>query len=125
MRRAALTTALLAAAWLLAACSQGQDQVWFGDEEPFPTTKADLYRQHGVPDAIRVKGEDRWLRYDHAESKGMTLGARYFALGLVIGRRQSQADRLWVRLAPDDRITAVERAVNSGDLEYRLWPFGD
>lgn len=55
----------------------------------------------------------------------MTLGARYYLIGLVLSRSQSQADRLWVRGAPDERITAVEPAVNSDSLRYRLWPFGD
>jgi hypothetical protein len=54
----------------------------------------------------------------------MTLGARYYGLGLVVSRYRTQADRLWVRVAPDDRITAVEPAVNSDKLSYRLWPFG-
>jgi hypothetical protein len=32
---------------------------------------------------------------------------------------------LWVRLAPDDRVTAVEPVGHSDDLRYRLRPFGD
>jgi len=124
MTGTAVTTGVLAAALLLAACSQGQNGDWRYQED-FPKTRAELYRQYGVPDAIRVQGEERLLRYDHAEDKGMTLGARYYALGLVIGRSQSQADRLWVRVDADDRITSVEPAVNSDKLRYRLWPFGD
>ena len=115
---------LLAAAWLLSACAQSQTEQWHGDET-LPATKAELYRQIGVPDAIRVQGEDRWLRYDSEQAKGMTLGARYYGLGLVMGRGQSYGDRLWIRIDPDDRVTAVEPALNSDELEYRLWPFGD
>jgi hypothetical protein len=114
----------LAAAWLLTACAQSQTGRWHGDQE-LPQTKAELYRQIGVPDAIRVQGSDRWLRYDFKEAKGMTLGARYYGLGLVMGRDHSYADRLWVRLDSNDRVIAVEPAVNSDRLEYRLWPFGD
>ncbi len=125
MRRAAFVTGLVAASLLLVACSQTENQPWFYQKEGFPETRAELYRQYGVPDAIRVEGTDRWLRYDHAESKGMALGARYYGLGLRIARSQSQADRLWVRVAQDDRITEVEPAVNTDDLRYRLWPFGD
>jgi len=55
----------------------------------------------------------------------MTFGARYDALGLVIGRAQSQVDRLWVRVDADDRVTAVEPVVHSDDPRYRLWPFGE
>lgn len=124
MRRAAFTAGSLAALWWLAACSQAEDQSWFY-QEPFSENRAELYRQYGPPDAIRVEGDDRWLRYDHAKAKGMTLGARYYLIGLVFSRSQSQADRLWVRVAPDERITAVEPEVNSDDLRYRLWPFGD
>lgn len=124
MRRATVTVATIAAALSLAACSQRETENWFY-KEPFPATRAELYRQYGVPDAIQVEGDTRWLRYDHAKAKGMTLGARYWGLGAILGRSQSQADRLWVRVASDDQITAVEPAVNSDDLRYRLWPFGD
>lgn len=123
MRRAAVAASLVAAL-VLGACAQRQTEAWLPPDD-VPATRAELYDRFGVPDAVRVDGEDRWLRYDHAEAKGMTFGARYYALGLVIGRSQSQADRLWVRVAPDDRITAVEPVVYSDDLRYRLWPFGD
>lgn len=113
----------LSAVLVLASCAQGQDQRWI-DQQPFPETRAELYRQFGTPDAIRREGDIRWLRYDHGEGKGMTLGARYYGLGLVLSRYQSQADRVWVRVDADDRITAVETAVNSDKLRYRLWPFG-
>ena len=72
-----------------------------------------------------MEGDNRWLRYDRAKAKGMTLGARYYGLGLALSRSQSQADRLWIRVAPDERITAVQPAVASDTLGYRLWPFGD
>ena len=124
MTRRAAAVGLLAAAWLLTACSQSQTSQWYGDET-LPATKAELYRQIGVPDAIRVQGTDRWLRYDSEKAKGMTLGARYYGLGLLIGRGQSQADRVWFRIDPEDRITGVEPQRNSDQLEYRLWPFGD
>lgn len=124
MKSAAKTTAALALGLLLAACAQGETQSWFY-KEPFPTTRAELYQQHGIPDAIRIEGDSRWLRYDRTKSKGMTLGARYYLLGLVFGRSQSQGDRLWVKVDSNDQITAVEPAVNSDDLRYRLWPFGD
>jgi hypothetical protein len=124
MTRRTASAGLLAAAWLLTACSQSQTAQWYGDQA-LPATKAELYRQIGVPDAIRVQGTDRWLRYDSQKAKGMTLGARYYGLGLLIGRGQSQADRVWIRLDPEDRVTAVEPALNSDQLEYRLWPFGD
>ena len=123
MKHAALAAALVAGL-VLGACSQRQSHVWI-EPDAVPATRDELYSRYGVPDAIRVDGDDRWLRYDRAEAKGMTFGARYYALGLVIGRSQSQADRLWVRVAPDDRITAVEPVVYSDDLSYRLWPFGD
>jgi hypothetical protein len=124
MRYTVRVIGLLAAAWLLTACAQSETQRWYGDED-LPRTKAELYRQIGVPDAIRVQGDDRWLRYDSQKAKGMALGARYYGLGLLIGRGQSQADRLWIRLDPDDRVTALEPALNSDDLRYRLWPFGE
>ena len=123
MKRSTLTIGLLAA-WLLAACAQSQTERWPGDHV-LPQTRAELYQQYGVPDAIRVQGEDRWLRYDHVEAKGMTLGARYYALGFIIGRSQSYGDHLLVRVNPDDRITAVQPDVNSDQLRYRPWPFGD
>ena len=124
MKGTAPVLGLLAAAWLLSACAQSETEQWHGDQT-LPATKAELYRQIGVPDAIRVQGEDRWLRYNSKQAKGMTLGARYYGLGLVMGRRQSYGDRLWIRIDPDDRVTAVEPALNSDELEYRLWPFGD
>ena len=124
MRGNARVLGLLAAGWLLAACAQSQTEPWHGDED-LPATKAELYRQIGVPDAIRVQGADRWLRYDSEQAKGMTLGARYYGLGFVMGRGQSYGDRLWVRIDPEDRVTAVAPALNSDQLEYRLWPFGD
>lgn len=124
MSRATVRAGMIAAAVLLAACSQSENESWFY-KQPFPSTRAELYRQYGVPDAIRVEGDSRWLRYDHAKAKGMTLGARYWGIGFILGRSQSQADRLWVQVAADDRITAVEPAVNSDDLRYRLWPFGN
>jgi hypothetical protein len=114
----------LGAALFLGACQQGQEQEWI-DQQQFPATRADLYRQYGPPDAIRREGDVRWLRYDHGEGKGMAFGARYYGLGLVMSRYQTQADRLWVRVGPDEQITAVEPAVNTDDLRYRLWPFGD
>jgi hypothetical protein len=123
MKRVAIAVSLVAGL-LLGGCTQSQNQVWIPPDE-VPGTRAELYRQYGVPDAIRVDGEDRWLRYDHAEAKGMKLGARYYGLGLVVGRSHAQADRLWIKVAPDDRITAVEPIVYSDDLAYRLWPFGD
>ena len=124
MRYTAHVMSLLATAWLMTACAQSETQRWHGDGD-LPQTKAELYRQIGVPDAIRVQGDDRWLRYDSQKAKGMTLGARYYALGLLIGRGQSQADRLWIRLDPDDRVTAIDPEPNSDNLRYRLWPFGD
>lgn len=123
MRRAVLAVPLLAGL-VLVACAQSQNHGWI-EPDTVPATRAELYSRYGVPDAIRVEGDDRWLRYDHAEAKGMTFGARYYGLGLVIGRSQSQADRLWVRVDPEDRITAVEPVVYSDDLRYRLWPFGE
>lgn len=116
--------AALAAASLLSACAQSQNGQWFGDQE-LPQTKADLYRQIGVPDAIRVQGNERFLRYDSRKAKGMTFGARYYGLGLVMSRGSSASDRLWVRLDQNDRVTAVEPGLNSDQLRYRLWPFGD
>jgi hypothetical protein len=124
MSRATWTIGALAAGLLLAGCQQGQTSSWIY-KEPFPTTRAELYQKYGIPDAIRVEGADRWLRYDSAEAKGMTLGARYYGVGLVMGRSQSQGDRVWVRVDPDGRITAVEPNKNSDNLHYRLWPFGD
>jgi hypothetical protein len=124
MRRVALLVGALGAGFLLGGCAQSQQQSWMY-REPFPENRAELYRQYGPPDAIRVEVEDRWLRYDHSERKGMTLGARYYLLGLVIGRSQSAADRLWVKVAPDERITEVDPAVNTDQLHYRFWPFGD
>lgn len=122
MTRTACAIAL-GAALLLCACQQGQKERWV-DPDPFPATQAELYRQYGPPDAIRREGNDRWLRYDHAEGKGMTLGARYYGLGLIMSRHHTQADRLWVRVSADDRITAVEPDVGTDRLRYRLWPFG-
>jgi hypothetical protein len=113
----------LGGALLLGACQQGQQQAWI-DQQPFPETQADLYRQFGTPDAIRRQGDVRWLRYDYSEDDGMTFGARYYGLGLVLSRYGTQADRLWVRVDSDNRITAVEPAVNTDKLRYRLWPFG-
>jgi hypothetical protein len=124
MKGTARVLGLLAAAWLLSACAQSQTEQWHGDRT-LPATKAELYRQIGVPAAIRVQGKDRWLRYDSKQAKGMTLGARYYGLGLVMERRQSYGDRLWIRIDPDDRVTAVAPELNSDELEYRLWPFGD
>jgi hypothetical protein len=119
-----LIAVALAAVSVLSGCAQSQNGQWYGEQEP-PQTKADLYRQIGVPDAIRVQGQDRLLRYDSRKAKGMTLGARYYGLGLVMRRGRSAADRLWVRLDQNDRIAAVEPGLNSDQLEYRLWPFGD
>jgi hypothetical protein len=113
----------LGAALFLGACQQGQNQAWI-DPQPFPETQADLYRQFGTPDAIRREGDVRWLRYDYGEGEGMTLGFRYYGLGLILSRYETQADRLWVRVDSDNRITAVEPAVNTDKLRYRLWPFG-
>jgi hypothetical protein len=113
----------LGGALLLGACQQGQQQAWI-DQQPFPETQADLYRQFGTPDAIRRQGDVRWLRYDYSEGDGMTFGVRYYGLGLVLSRYGTQADRLWVRVDSDNRITAVEPAVNTDKLRYRLWPFG-
>lgn len=114
----------LATVSFLGACAQSQHGQWHGEQET-PKTKADLYRQIGVPDAIRVEGQDRLLRYDSRKAKGMTLGARYYSLGLVMSRAGSAADRLWVRLDQNDRVASFEPARNSDRLEYRLWPFGD
>jgi hypothetical protein len=123
MTRTACVMAL-GAALLASACQQGQQQTWI-DEQPFPETQADLYRQFGTPDAIRREGDVRWLRYDYSEGEGMTFGARYYGLGLVLSRYGTQADRLWVRVDQDNRITGVETSVNTDGLRYRLWPFGD
>jgi hypothetical protein len=122
MKRMACAIAV-GAALLLGACQQGQQQAWI-DKQPFPETQAELYRQFGTPDAIRREGDVRWLRYDYGEGKGMALGARYYGLGLILSRYETQADRLWVRVDSNDRITAVEPAVNTDELRYRLWPFG-
>lgn len=124
MSRATAATLIIATALLLTACAQGQTERWLGDDA-IPETKAELYRQFGVPDGIRVQGDDRWLRYDFNKAAGMRLGARYYGFGLVMGRSQSYGDRLWVRVDSNDRVTAVDPAVNSDKLEYRLWPFGD
>jgi hypothetical protein len=114
----------LGAVLALAACAQGQDQSWI-DEEPFPQTQAELYQKYGTPDVIRRDGDVRRLRYDYGEGKGMTLGARYYGLGLILSRYHSQADRVWVLVDQDNRITGVETSVNTDDLRYQLWPFGD
>lgn len=114
----------LGAVLVLASCQQSQNQSWIGDKQDFPTTKAELYRQYGTPDAIRRDGESQRLRYDYGEGKGMKFGARYQGLGLVISRFQTQADRVWVGVAPDGTITSVEPEVNTDKLRYRLWPFG-
>lgn len=107
----------------LAGCQQGQEQRWI-EPDSVPETRADLYRQYGPPDSIWREGDSRWLGYNYEEGKGMKLGARYYGLGLVFSRYQTQADRLWIKVGPDDRITDVEPAVNSDKLRYRLWPFG-
>lgn len=61
MSRAAFAVGTLVAGLLLAACSQTEDPSWFY-KEPFPANRADLYRQYGPPDTIRVEGDNRWLR---------------------------------------------------------------
>lgn len=124
MTRAGLTALLLGATLLFAACQTTQSQSWAEDGEQ-PATRAELYQRFGPPAAIRVHGPNRWLRYDYAELKGMTLGGRVYGLGLVLGRGQRVQDIVWYGLAPDDRIIAVLPGQRTPELSYRLWPFGD
>ena len=50
------------------------------------------------------RSPDRWLRYDYSRSKGLTLGARYQGLGLLLSRQRRALDNLWVRVGPDGRV---------------------
>ena len=92
MTRTACAVAL-GAALLLGACQQGQTERWV-DPEPFPETRADLYRQYGPPDAIRREGDSRWLRYDHAEGKAGTIRRR---IGSGSRSRRMTASLPWSR----------------------------
>ena len=124
MTRAGLTVLLLGAILLCAACQTTQSQSWAEDGEA-PATRAELYQRFGPPAAIRVHGPNRWLRYDYAERKGMTLGARMYGLGLVLGRGQRVQDIVWYGVDPGDRIIGVVPGQRTAELDYQLWPFGD
>jgi hypothetical protein len=54
MTRTACAIAM-GAALLLGACQQGQEQRWI-DPQPFPETRAELYRQYGhrTPSAVKA-----------------------------------------------------------------------
>ena len=124
MRFRRITTLLLPLA--ISGCTTMHTGIW-AYREPLPTTKAELFDQFGLPDAIRsVPGSsDRWLRYDYSRTKGMTLGARYQALGLILERRHRSVDNVWVRIGPDGGVLEWLPGRSTPELRYRLWPFGD
>jgi hypothetical protein len=124
MRFYRITALLLALA--VTGCTTMHTGIWSYGEEPLPATKVELFDQFGLPDAIRsVPGSpDHWLRYDYSRSKGMTLGARYQGLGLLLSRQRRAVDNVWVRVDPDGRVLEWDPGRSSPDLRYRLWPFG-
>jgi len=124
MRFRGITALLLALA--VSGCTTVHSGIWaYG--EPLPDTKVELFDEFGLPDAIRREqgSPDRWLRYDYSRSKGMTFGARYMALGMLISRQHQANDNVWVRVGPDGRVLEWIPGRSSPDLRYRLWPFGD
>lgn len=127
LRRRRALAVVLAASAALVSCQTMRSQTWIGDE-PKPATRDELYRLYGPPDAIRREAGSDWLRYDSSVAKGMTFGVRATpqlgGVGLVLSRTQGQGDRVWVEVAPDDRILTFLPLKGSSGLRYRLWPFG-
>jgi hypothetical protein len=121
MRRAGLAALL---ALVTSACTTWHDDLWI-DEEPMPETRAELYERFGPPDAIRRERGQRFLRYDYAEWKGLTLGARWQGIGILLSRRHKGGDTVWVEVDAEDRVQSVTPWRNSTNLSYRLWPFSD
>jgi hypothetical protein len=124
MRFCWITVLLLALA--ASGCTTMHTGIWSYGEKPLPATKIELFDQFGLPDAIRSEpgSPDRWLRYDYSRTKGLTLGARYLALALLLSRHRQANDNVWVRVGPDGRVLEWDPGRSSPDLRYRLWPFG-
>ena len=123
MRRGSVAVLLVVACTGL-GCFQARHRLWFGDQAS-PATRAELYERFGPPEAIARDGDERIFRYDSARTKGQTLGASYWGIRVVISRKHRVSDRIWVRVAADDRVVSVQRAPYTEDFGYRLWPFGD
>ena len=115
MRRGGALALLVLLAGPLAACHTARHDTWIGDAAPPPATRAELYRRYGPPDGIRREGTSTWLRYDSSVTRGATLGFRaQGGVGLVLSRRHTVADRVWVEVAPDGRILAFEPMAATG-----------
>ncbi len=118
-----IAVSLLALA--VAGCTTVHTERW-SYQEPLPANQTELFQRFGLPDAIRrVEGSpDRWMRYDYSKTRGMTFGARYLALALILGRQHRAIDNVWVRVAPDGGVLEWLPRRSTPDLRYRLWPFG-
>jgi len=117
---------LLLLALAAAGCTTVHTDRW-SYQEPLPVNQTELFQTFGLPDAIRREqgSPNRWLRYDYSQIRGMTFGARYLALALILGRQHRAFDRLWVHVTTDGRVLEWQPGRSTPQLRYRLWPFGD
>ena len=109
----------VAALLLAAGCTNLRSGTRIPDGDP-PTSKAELFQRFGLPDAERRGERRRWLRYDAAETGGVTVG-----FGLVFGRSHRTDDTVWVAVDEGNRVVALERGRDTTRVDDRLWPFGD
>jgi hypothetical protein len=87
-------------------------------------TKTDVYMRFGVPEEIRVVGEDLYLFYDIHREMGSDFGIGTPAANFYIGRIHRATDTVLFVIDSKGRVKNSRFLNGSNIIRRGLWPFG-
>ncbi|MCA9771740.1 MAG: hypothetical protein KC466_04980 [Myxococcales bacterium] len=89
------------------------------------TTKAEVYRRLGLPEAVEFRGDAEVLQYGARRSRGTAFGLTGYGVQLMVRNVNQATDRLEVFVGPDGVVRDVRSYPGTQALRGLLWPFGD
>jgi hypothetical protein len=94
--------------------------------EPGVTTRDQLYRAVGPPDAVHTRRDGREvLVYRHVRAGGMGVGVSVLMSPFRIGAMQTETDSILIDLSRDDVVVGARQYNGEASPGYPLWPGGD
>jgi len=94
--------------------------------EPGVTTRDQLYRAVGPPDAVYTRRDGREvLVYRHVRAQGMAIGVSILMSPFRLGHMQTETDSILIDLSRDDVVVGARQYNGTASPGYSLWPGGD
>ncbi|MHC4943754.1 MAG: hypothetical protein ACYTG7_12125 [Planctomycetota bacterium] len=87
-------------------------------------TKSDIYMHFGIPEEIRVVGDDLYLFYILKKEMGSEFGIGTPAANFSIGRNHLASDTFIFVIDPQGRVKTSNFLRGTNILRRSVWPFG-